>query len=211
MDDARIDLGGGGWIVYRPRFVEAPDAAMEALLSELPLCQETVHIAGRTFPTPRLTSWHGDPGCVYSYSGRRFEPAPWTPGLSALLDALTPACGVRFNSVLANHYRDGRDSMGAHSDDEPELGPSRDDVRIASVSLGSPRRFVLKHRQRDDRHEWSLGGGSLLLMGGALQRHYKHHVPKTARPVGPRLNLTFRFITQPALGGRGDARRAPPL
>jgi alkylated DNA repair dioxygenase AlkB len=94
--------------------------------------------------------------------------------------------------VLANRYRDGRDAMGWHSDDEPELGPA---PVIASVSLGASRRFVLKHR--DDPAQklaLELDHGSLLVMAGATQRHYKHALPRTARPVGERINLTFRHI-----------------
>jgi alkylated DNA repair dioxygenase AlkB len=195
----RRELSDGGWISFYEGFVAEHEALMERLVKSLPMRVETVRVAGRAHPTPRLTSWHGDPGCSYAYSGRVFEPEPWTDALAQLRAALEPACGVRFNSVLANCYRDGADSMGAHSDDEPELGPSRDDVRIASVSLGARRRFVLKHRSAGEVHEWALGEGSLLLMGGTLQRFYAHRVPKTRRPVGPRLNLTFRLVTRDAV------------
>jgi len=99
---------------------------------------------------------------------------------------------IDFNSVLANLYRDGRDSMGWHSDDEPELGAQ---PAIASLSLGSTRRFVLKHRNDPSRKfALELPHGSLLLMRGATQANYRHALPRTARPVGPRINLTFRRI-----------------
>lgn len=203
----RCRLGEGAWVVHLPGFVEEAtgddSGLMHRLVATLPLRQETVRVAGRTHPTPRLTSWHGDPGCAYAYSGRVFEPEPWTEELTALRDRLTPVCGVRFNSVLANYYRDGSDSMGAHSDDERELGPSADDIRIGSLSLGAPRRFVVKHRVTGQTREWSLGQGSLLLMGGTMQRLYTHRVPKTRRPVGPRLNLTFRLVRP-----RGDDPRS---
>jgi alkylated DNA repair dioxygenase AlkB len=197
----RRELGEGGWIELVPGFVPDHERVMANLVAELPLRQEEVHIAGKRVLTPRLTSWHGDPESVYRYSGRTFVPAPWTDELTAIRDALVRVTGVRFDSVLANYYRDGRDGMGAHSDDEPELGPSPEDVRIASVSLGARRRFVLRHKRRDETHELSLGEGDLLVMGGTLQRFYKHHVPKTAKPVGPRLNLTYRVIVH------GRARR----
>ncbi|MCC6873383.1 MAG: alpha-ketoglutarate-dependent dioxygenase AlkB [Sandaracinaceae bacterium] len=190
----REDLGDGGWIELVEGFVPHHEAVMQALLRELPLRSDTIRIAGREVHMPRLTSWHGDPGAAYRYSGRTFEPEPWTPALAALRDALQAQCNLRFNSVLANLYRDGRDSMGAHADDEPELGPSRDDIRIASISLGARRRFVLAHRKKKLRYAHDLGQGSLLVMGGTLQRSFRHHVPKTALPVGPRLNLTFRVI-----------------
>ncbi|MFK7988070.1 MAG: alpha-ketoglutarate-dependent dioxygenase AlkB [Sandaracinaceae bacterium] len=190
----REPFADGGWVEFDAAFVEDHARAMTALLSSLPLRQETIRMFGKEHLTPRRTSWHGDPGCHYRYSGRRFEPSPWTAELDMLRDALTARAGLRFNSVLVNHYRDGHDAMGEHADDEPELGPHADDVRIASVSLGAARRFVLKHRKSKEKREWSLGGGSLLLMGGTLQRHWVHRVPRTKRPVGPRLNLTFRYI-----------------
>jgi alkylated DNA repair dioxygenase AlkB len=167
---------------------------MEALRATLPLRQEELRFAGKEVRTPRLVSWHGDPGASYAYSGRRFDPAPWTPELLAVKERVDSAVGVRFNSVLANYYRDGHDSMGEHADDEPELGPARDNVLIASVSLGARRRFLLRHRRSKGTHEFSLGEGNLLVMGGTTQRHYGHRVPKTAAAVGPRMNLTFRVV-----------------
>jgi alkylated DNA repair dioxygenase AlkB len=95
--------------------------------------------------------------------------------------------------VLLNYYRDHRDSMGMHSDDEPELGPR---PAIASVSLGHQRTFILKHRTRKEleRVTLPLESGSLLLMKGDTQRHWKHGIDKERRPCGPRINLTFRQI-----------------
>lgn len=193
----------GGWVELEPGFVPDAARAMATLLDELPLREEHIVLFGKPRLVPRLTGWFGDRDAVYRYSGRSFEPEPWTPALAQLRDRLNDLCGVRFNSVLANYYRDGRDSMGAHADDEPELGPSRDDVRIASVSLGSPRRFVMKDRQSGESREWALGDGSLFVMGGRLQERWTHRVPKTKRPVGPRLNLTFRVIVGRRHGAGG--------
>jgi len=190
----RIDLGEDSWVSFTPAFVPHHDALMRKLCDSLPLSQETIVLFGRSVPMPRLTSWHGDPGCSYAYSGRLFHPAPWTPELAALRDRLVAGEDCAFNSVLVNHYRDGGDSMGEHADDEPELGPSTDDVRIASVSLGAARRFVLRHRRTRRVRAFELGEGSLLVMGGTTQRHYRHHLPRTRAPVGPRMNLTFRLI-----------------
>jgi alkylated DNA repair dioxygenase AlkB len=107
------------------------------------------------------------------------------------------ATAHRFNSVLLNLYRNGRDSMGWHADDEPELGPA---PAIASVSLGALRRFRLRPRAGLVHAPLSLDlpHGSLLLMRGPTQQHWQHALPKTARPVGPRLNLTFRWVAGPA-------------
>ncbi|WP_058833887.1 alpha-ketoglutarate-dependent dioxygenase AlkB family protein [Luteimonas abyssi] len=171
------------------------DAVFEALHAGLAWETHRIHLFGRQVDSPRRSVWVGDPDAHYRYSGAGFAPRPWTPVLRALGDRLETAIGTRFNSVLANLYRDGRDGMGWHSDDEPELGTQ---PVIASVSLGAPRRFVLKARVGDERLALELPPGSLLVMGGDTQRHYRHALPKTARPVGPRINLTYRWVA-----GRG--------
>jgi alkylated DNA repair dioxygenase AlkB len=192
-----IDLGRGAWLSLSPGFVPDHAAVMERLVDTLPLVQEHVVLFGRSHPMPRLTSWHGDPGLAYAYSGRVFDPSPWTPELLALRDAVREHTGTAYNSLLANWYRDGRDAMGMHADDEPELGPSREDVRIASISLGERRRFVIAPRRKDgERRVLELGEGDLLVMGGTTQRWFRHGVPRTARPVGARLNLTLRVLAR---------------
>lgn len=190
-------LEDGGWLAYDPMFIARDDDLMATFLTTLPLKQEVLKIVGRTVPTPRLTSWHGDPGTAYTYSRRRFEPLPWTEALDNLRNRVSEAAGVRLDAVLVNYYRDGSDSMGAHADNEPELGPSRDNVIIASVSLGAKRRFVLTHNASRTSLEYRLGGGDLLIMGGTTQQFYKHRVPKTKRAVSPRMNLTFRVVQAP--------------
>jgi alkylated DNA repair dioxygenase AlkB len=150
-----------------------------------------VRLFGREHPAPRLSCWIGDADARYRYSGLVREPAPWLPELTALRSRLHDALGIDFNSVLANLYRDGRDAMGWHADDEPELG---DAPVIASISLGATRRFVLKHRDGAPKLALDLPSGSLLLMRGATQARYRHALARTARPVGARMNLTFRRI-----------------
>ncbi len=167
------------------------DRLFATLREELPWTQEVLLIFGRERRVPRLVSWHGDPGARYRYSGVLHEPAPWTAALRAVRNSVEALTGCRFNSVLANLYRDGRDGMGWHADDEPELGP---EPVIASVSLGATRRFRLRHRTSGEARTLELPHGSLLVMSGPLQRHWVHCVPKTALPVGPRINLTFRLI-----------------
>lgn len=197
-DAGPMDLGAGAWVELHPGFVDDRMVCMEELAATLPLRVEWLRLFGRRQVTPRRTSWHGEPWARYAYSGRVFEPAPWTDGLAALRDRLLVRTGVRFTGVLANEYRDGRDSMGWHADDEPELGPEPHDVRVASISLGARRRFVLRSRaERTRRVEFELGYGDLLVMGGTTQQHFEHAVPKTAKPVGPRLNLTFRVVLPP--------------
>ncbi len=190
-----VDLGESSWVAWSREAVPDHEARRLEFVQSLPLQTEWLRMGARRVETPRRTSWHGDPGRTYRYSGRTFEPRPWTPALERVRDEVEAHTGTRFDSVLVNEYRDGRDSMGWHADDERELGPSApDDILIASVSLGAPRRFVMRHPVRDERREWTLGEGSLLVMGGATQRHWQHAIPRTARPVGPRLNLTFRLV-----------------
>ena len=191
----RILLGDGAWLEWWPHFLapaERPGA--EALAAELPLRTDTFTLFGRTVRVPRLVAWHGDPGCRYRYSGQTYEPASWTPGLAGIRALLVARTGLPWNAVLANYYRDGSDSVGWHSDDERELGPARDDVAIASLSLGATRRFAMRHRASGERRALDLTDGSLLVMRGTTQQHWRHALPKTAARVGPRLNLTFRVI-----------------
>ncbi len=190
MDDAAPRLPQDialrrGWLAR----TEA-DAAFVALLAEVPWEVHHIRLFGRSVASPRLSCWIGDADASYTYSGERFEPKPWFPGLLALRARLEGELDARFNSVLANLYRDGRDAMGWHRDDEPELGAA---PLIASVSLGATRRFLLKD-ETGSRHAIELASGDLLLMSGRSQQHYRHALPRTAKPVGPRINLTFRRI-----------------
>lgn len=146
---------------------------------------------GRRIALPRLTAWYGEHG--YRYSGIRHQPAPLTPTLAVLKSSIEAIAKRGFNSVLLNLYRDGRDSMGWHSDDEAALGP---EPEIASLSLGAERRFHLKHRTSGDRLSLDLGHGSCLIMRGRCQACWQHQLPKTKRKIGPRINLTFRSIRE---------------
>jgi alkylated DNA repair dioxygenase AlkB len=165
----------------------------EQLMTLTPWRQEVATVMGRRLPIPRLTAWHGAAG--YVYSGIKMTPAPWSPPLLELKAVAEACAGCAFNSVLLNLYRDGRDSVSWHADNEPGLG--RDPV-IASVSLGATRRFQMKHRRREARVALDLPPGSCLVMAGPTQHHWLHQVPKSSRPVGPRINLTFRAMATAA-------------
>jgi alkylated DNA repair dioxygenase AlkB len=179
-------------LAYAPHALRDADAWFARLRDEVPWERHRIRLFGREIDSPRLSSWIGDADAVYTYSGTRFEPHAWTPTLATLRDWLESVLDARFNSVLANLYRDGRDSMGWHSDDEPELGA---EPVIASLSFGAARRFRLRHRRDPaQRLELELASGSLLVMRGTTQRHYRHDLPRTARPIAPRINLTFRWI-----------------
>jgi len=172
----------------------------ERLRAEIPWQQHHIRLFGRQVPAPRLSCWLGDADAVYTYSGMRYEPHAWSAHLAELRAAVCVLCAQSYNSALCNLYRDGRDAMGWHSDDEAELGPG---PSIASLSLGAMRRFRLRHRS-DPAVKLSidLAPGSVLLMAGATQRNYRHELPRTSRAVGPRINVTFRTIL-------ADAARKP--
>ena len=193
MEWIEIELPGAE-LRIAPAFLSAAaaDAALAELSREIPWEQHRIRLYGREHASPRLSCWIGDAGASYTYSRTRFEPRPWTPALQALRAQVESACAARFNSVLANLYRDGGDGMGWHADDEPELGPR---PLIASVSLGAVRGFAFRDRaQRRQRLKLDLPHGSLLLMAGQTQARYQHALPKSAKPLPPRLNLTFRWV-----------------
>ena len=160
--------------------------------------QDNITVYGKTHLTPRLTAWYGDNGADYTFSGTRMEPYEWTPDLLRIREQLGTVSGVRFNSVLLNLYRNGQDGVGWHRDDEPELGTN---PVIASVSFGETRVFQIRHKFRKDiqKVDIPLTHGSVLVMGGTMQHCWEHQVPKTAKMISPRINLTFRVIARKAM------------
>lgn len=189
-----VPISKGG-LFFCPHFftTEEASAYFQELLDATAWEQRSIKLFGKEHPQPRLTAWYADAGVHYTYSGLEWAPSPWTSLLQGMRSRVEAAAGHAFNSVLVNLYRDGSDSMGWHSDDEPELGPN---PTIASVSLGEARSFHLKPKQPEhgERKRLVLGHGSLLIMGGRLQHHWKHQIPKSKRPLAARINLTFRFI-----------------
>jgi len=181
-------------IIFYPHFLDGQesDRLLTQLTEMIDWRQDWITIYGRSMPQPRLTAWYGDPGKSYTYSGITMHPSLWTRTLLDLKANAEAVSGVVFNSVLLNLYRDGNDSMGWHSDDEPELGQN---PVIGSLSLGGTRRFMLRHRaEKGLKHQLELTPGSFLLMQGTTQHDWQHQIPKTKRPVPPRINLTFRVI-----------------
>jgi alkylated DNA repair dioxygenase AlkB len=187
MQDAEI------YYLRELSLAQTAEAVMKQLIDEVPWRAENIVVWGKTYRQPRLTAWYGDNGANYTYSGIRLEPLPWTDALIEIKNRVEEIAGTDFNSVLLNYYRNHRDSMGLHSDDEPELG--RRPI-IASLSLGEERTFILKHKTRRDLSSvrLKLASGSLLLMKGDTQHCWKHGIEKETRPCAPRVNLTFRRI-----------------
>ncbi|RQU75788.1 alpha-ketoglutarate-dependent dioxygenase AlkB [Burkholderia cenocepacia] len=179
---------------WYPDWLAPPAAnhALAALIDEVAWRQDTIRTPRGRIPLPRLTAWQGELDAVYVYSGIRNVPEPWTPAVLVLKHAVEATCGVGFNSVLLNRYRNGLDSLGWHADNEPELG---DAPVIASVSLGAMRVFDLRHRETGVTHAYRLVHGSLLVMRGRTQAEWQHRVPKAPGVQGERVNLTFRRVS----------------
>ena len=182
-------------IRYYESFFTPKEAAtiFDQLLEETLWQQDPITVFGKTYPQPRLTALYAINNRPYSYSGIRMTPNIMTPLLQKIKNKIATISETEFTTVLLNLYRDGKDSNGWHADNEKELGKN---PIIASLSFGENRFFHLKHRRnKKDRLKLLLKSGSLLLMEGSTQEHWLHQIAKTARPVGPRINLTFRKIT----------------
>ena len=193
---SKLELPGADLLFY-PNWLAsgAADSLMKSLRENIAWECHRIKMFGREVDSPRLSCWMGDAGASYVYSQTRFEPHPWLPELQSLRERLQNEFECKFNSVLANLYRHGQDSMGWHSDDEPELGKQ---PVIASISLGAARRFSFKAKTENAKAvHLELPHGSLLLMRGDTQKNYRHALAKTAKPVGERLNLTYRNICSP--------------
>jgi alkylated DNA repair dioxygenase AlkB len=167
------------------------DDVLSRLIAETAWRAETITLWGQRRLQPRLTAWYGS--ARYSYSGMTLEPLPPTALLLEIQQAVETVSACRFNSALLNYYRDQNDSIGFHSDDEAELGT---DPVIASLSVGAPRTFILRHKRLPKSMKLNLGDGSLLLMGGKIQTYWQHGINKERQPCGPRVNLTFRNIVK---------------
>jgi len=183
---------------------------LAALRDEVPWKQEAITLYGRRHLLPRLTCWMADPGCGYRYSGLANAIEPWSPATAELRRVLQELTGWHFNSLLLNRYRDGRDAMGWHADDEPELDGA---APIASLSLGAPRDFRLRPQPSPRRpvglppegygtstrpgctpFNLPLQCGDLLLMEPPTQLWWQHALPRRLRLQQERLNLTFRVV-----------------
>ena len=182
-----------GEYIFIPHFFSDAESNhfFRALREKVEWKQESMNMYGRQLPFPRLIAWYGDDQKPYSFSGVTLDPSPWLPELLELKERLEPVAKVSFNRVLLNLYRDGRDSVGWHTDAEPPLGKN---PVIASISFGATRKFQLRHMQTKEKVELELTHGSLLIMRGEMQHFWQHQVPKTSRPVGERINLTFRVM-----------------
>jgi alkylated DNA repair dioxygenase AlkB len=189
----RLDMPDADVTLYPFLFSQAEaDHLQQDLLRDIVWRQESIKLYGRDHSVPRLTALYGDPDKTYRYSGITHQSESWIPALLTIKQRIEAVSNTSFNSVLLNHYRDGADSMGWHADDEPELGPN---PVIGSVSFGQSRILQMRHKtDKSLRQGIPLANGSFLLMQGPVQHHWLHQVAKSRRPMGARINLTYRFI-----------------
>lgn len=157
------------------------DSYYRILLNDTPWQQNMRKMYDKMVADPRLIAYYG------GENGHE-----WTPVLLEIKTSVEKATGISFNRVLLNLYRNGKDSVAWHSDNLPVDGKHH---HIGSVTFGDTRIFKVRHKFRKEIRQLDipLTHGSLLLMGETMQEHYEHHIPKTARAVAPRINLTFRI------------------
>jgi alkylated DNA repair dioxygenase AlkB len=181
-------------LIYYPHFFDKKEADIifEQLIEDIPWQQDNIRVFGKNYPQPRLTALFGNEGKSYSYSNIKMQPNAWSPLLEKIKTQIEQVTKVNFNVVLLNYYRSGKDSNGWHADNEKELGTN---PVIASLSFGTERTFQLKHNlDKNKKINIALEHGSLLVMQGTTQHFWKHQIPKTSKPIGSRINLTFRFV-----------------
>jgi alkylated DNA repair dioxygenase AlkB len=188
----KINLNDGG-LIYFPKFFDENEAIyyFNELWNIIDFQQNEIKIFGKTFPTPRLESFHSKENKYYSYSGIKLPSKPFNVTLEKLLENVEQATKSKFNCILINLYRDGSDSNGWHADNEKELGPN---PIIASLSFGATRRFDLRNNLTTEKYSINLNSGDLLWMDNRIQNNYKHQIAKTKKVSEPRINLTFRYI-----------------
>ena len=180
IPDAELKL----WEHFFPR--DKADQYYNTIMKETPWKQEEITVYDKTHLTPRMTVWYGK-----QRNGSTIRS--FTPTLLEIKEKVEAETKINFTSVLVNLYRDGKDGVGWHRDHDRELGPK---PLVASVTFGETRPFEIRHKFRKDLEKIRipLDHGSLLLMGGAMQHFWEHQIPKTAKKIGPRINLTFRIV-----------------
>ena len=167
------------------------DEFLNKLIKNLSWESMMIKMFGKDLKIPRLQCWIGDEGCDYKYSGKKLNRQDWSSELLQIRKKIFRDLKIDFNSVLANYYRDGKDSMGWHSDDEKELGPN---PTIASISFGSERNLYFRNKITKETISIPQAHGCLIVIDGKTQKNWQHSIKKTQKIIGPRINLTFRNI-----------------
>jgi len=183
-----------GELYYYPAFFDSAVSRLffEALQGKVSWRQDKIRMFGKRIEQPRLTAFYGDADKSYTYSHIKMQPEPWIDDLLEIKQRLEKFLNQEFSSVLMNLYRDGKDSMGWHSDNEVELGQNPE---IASLSFGVNRVIRFRHLlDKEVQKSIELKDGSLLMMKGMTQQYWQHCIPKEKKVLSPRINLTFRKI-----------------
>tara|TARA_B100000945_G_scaffold239024_1_gene195161 strand:+ start:326 stop:949 length:624 start_codon:yes stop_codon:yes gene_type:complete len=186
---------GNGVVTEYAQFVDPAkaDKYLKQLWCDCPWTKDTIRIAGKTIPIPRLQCWMGDPGAIYAYSGISLARNDWSEVVFKIKTLAEKLTSEKLNSVLINCYRDGQDSVSWHADDEEELGP---DPEIVSFSFGAQRKLQIKPKDKLDKRRFTfdLNHGSVIIMSNGFQKHWLHQVPKEPTIESLRINLTFRHV-----------------
>ncbi len=185
-----IFSGNRPWTFF-PSWMNADDSQswQEKINSRLVWSRPVVCVYGSNYVVPRKTAFLAEKNISYGYSGVVHFGHGWPSWFCPLLKKINSTCEVHFNGCLINLYRNGKDCMGWHSDNEPELDLNKP---IASLSLGAPRDFLFKHRTKNLKDLLKLNSGDLLLMHPGCQKEWIHSLPRRRKIVSPRINLTFR-------------------
>ena len=180
-------------IILDEFFLNQSDAnnLYDRCLNDISWQSSAIIMFGKKIDVPRLECWYGDLGCEYTYSGKSLKRFEFPNFLLNLRMLIEKKVNSNFNSVLANLYRDGQDSMGLHADDEKELGPN---PTIASISFGSERNLYFRNKISKEIISIPQTHGCLVMIDGETQKNWQHSIKKTQKIIGPRINLTFRNI-----------------
>lgn len=182
-------------MLFWPDFLERSmaDTLLKKSIDELPWRADKIYMFGKQIPVPRLQNWYADRlNTTYTYSGIKLSAVLFPDWLNQLRESIQSCSNYPFNRALANYYRDGNDSVDWHADDEVELGA---DPVIASLSLGAERTFQLRHNQTKEKVSINLPHGSLLVMGPKIQTFWQHRIAKVRGIQEPRINFTFRYMS----------------
>lgn len=199
--DAPDNVGGGkkhspvntcAPVTFIPGYLDC--AQQKALLKEsrgYSFVSPEIVVYGNRHPIPRSQVWFGDPHCDTLYSGLLVKAQPWPKYADRLRLKLQRDFNFIANGVLVNHYANGKESMGWHSDNEPEFVSGGD---IASLTVGASRDFVIRHKQTHEKITFELKSGDLLIMHWPMQDTWEHSLPKRMKVTEPRINYTFRHV-----------------
>jgi alkylated DNA repair dioxygenase AlkB len=168
---------------------EQNDKYFNELLNKIEWANEKLILFGKKITTKRKVAFYADSLIEYTYSHKTKKGLEWTPLLIEIKQLVSSYTGSNYNACLLNLYHDGEEGMGWHSDDEKEIIPNSS---IASLSLGTERKFSIKHKATKETHSILLENGSLLEMLGSFQKHWLHSMPKSKKIMDARINLTFR-------------------